>query len=256
MMKVHHLNCACLKPVGGKLFPSVLPEHIVCHCLLIETAHNLVLVDSGLGVRDNQNPKRLGFMSSLLGVTPAPQLTAIEQVKRLGYSPSDVTDLVMTHLDFDHAGGIDDFLGVRVHVSAAEYQACFGSTELRLRQRYKTVRFDHDVKWQIYEESSDWMGFKSAQPQALPKELVCVKLPGHTPGHFGVALETRDGWMLHAGDAYYDRRELERKSMPVGLSLFQKVAHYDYATAMKTQERLRLLENVRVFCAHDPQEMP
>jgi glyoxylase-like metal-dependent hydrolase (beta-lactamase superfamily II) len=82
-----------------------------------------------------------------------------------------------------------------------------------------------------------------------------VSLPGHSPGHCGVALETTSGWMLHAGDAYYDHRELEKKSMPIGLSLFQKVVHFDYSTAMKTQARLRDLENVRVFCAHDPKEL-
>lgn len=254
-MKVHHLNCGCMRPLGGSLFPSVFPEKIVCHCLLIETAHNLILVDSGLGVRDNENPKRLGATRALVGVQRAPELTAIAQIKKLGYSPKDLTDLVPTHLDFDHAGGIDDFPDARVHVSAAEYQACFGSTDFRLRQRYKTVRFSFDVKWQIYEESTEWMGFESAQPKGLPRELVCVKLPGHTPGHFGVALETSNGWMLHAGDAYYDHREIEKKPMPIGLSLFQKVVHDNYKVAMETQARISKLAGVKVFCAHDPQEL-
>lgn len=253
-MKIHHLNCGCLRPVGGKLLPGVFPSQVVCHCLLIETSQRLVLVDSGLGLRDNEDPSRLGAIGGLLGVQRTPELTAVEQIKKLGYSPGDVTDLIPTHLDFDHAGGIEDFPQARVHVSAAEYQACFASRDRRLRQRYKTVRFSHEVKWRIYEESAEWMGFASAQPRDLPSELVCVKLPGHTPGHFGVALQTREGWMLHAGDAYYDRRELEKKPMQLGLSLFQRVAHHDYAAAMKTQEKLRKLENVRVFCAHDPKE--
>lgn len=243
-----------MHPVGGKLLPGVFPPQIICHCLLIETSKNLVLVDSGLGLRDVERPTRLGAMASLLGVERGP--TAVEQIKKLGYSPSDVTDLVPTHLDFDHAGGIEDFPQARVHVSSAEYQAWVSPSDMRLKARYKTVRFSHEVKWQIYEESSEWNGFACAtEIRDLPPELVCVKLPGHTPGHFGVALKDSEGWMLHAGDAYYDHRELTKKPMQIGLTLFQKVAHYDYATAMQTQRKLSELKDVRVFCAHDPSEM-
>ena len=48
-MKIHHLNCGCMCPLGGAFydgFSKGLKAHLVCHCLLIETDRDgLVLVD-------------------------------------------------------------------------------------------------------------------------------------------------------------------------------------------------------------------
>lgn len=240
-MKLHHLNCGCMCPVGGKLLPSVFPREVVCHCVLIETARSLILIDCGLARRD-VSTSRLGFMKTLLGVVPSLERTAYEQVRLAGFSPSDVTDLVPTHLDFDHAGGIEDFPQARVHVSRAEHEACFTSGDIR----YKTVRFSHDVKWQLYESQERWRDFDSAE---LPEGLRAIRLPGHTLGHHGILI----GDLLHAGDAYYDHRELGAQSL--GLRMFQYFAHHSPQIARATHEKLRALKDVRVFCAHDPAEM-
>jgi glyoxylase-like metal-dependent hydrolase (beta-lactamase superfamily II) len=249
-------------PVGGKLLPLVFPRQIVCHCLLIETSTRLILIDTGLGLRDIETPQRLGRVGSLLGIQKDRSKTAFEQVRAAGFSPADVTDLIPTHLDFDHAGGIEDFPGARVHISSAEYQAAFsGGGSFLSRERYNAIRFSHEVKWQIYEEQkgANWNGFNCApRLRDLPEEIVAIKLPGHTPGHFGVALRLDKKWLLHAGDAYYDSRELTKSPMQIGLSLFQKIAHVDYKTAMKTQQKLRALQShpdVKIFCAHDPVEL-
>lgn len=102
-------------------------------------------------------------------------------------------------------------------------------------------------------------------PSIFPRQIVChcllietLKLPGHTPGHFGVAIQPNGQWLLHAGDAYYDHRELTKSPMQIGLSLFQKVVHNDDKAAMKTQQSLRDLQSnpdVEIFCAHDPVEL-
>lgn len=64
-MRVHHLNCGSLRPLGGRLVdgePGLLRTgRMVCHCLLVETEAGLVLVDSGMGLRDVADPAgRLG----------------------------------------------------------------------------------------------------------------------------------------------------------------------------------------------------
>ena len=50
-------------------------------------------------------------------------LTGAEGDGNLGFSPDDVRHIVLTHLDFDHAGGIEDFPNARVHVLAREREA-------------------------------------------------------------------------------------------------------------------------------------
>lgn len=56
-MKIQHLNCILICPLGGKLLDgspeSILQRgHLTNHCVLIESSDELVLVDTGLGLRD------------------------------------------------------------------------------------------------------------------------------------------------------------------------------------------------------------
>ena len=51
------------------------------------------------------------------------QETAKSQIQAMGYSPRDVRHIVLTHLDFDHAGRIEDFPHARVHVMERELES-------------------------------------------------------------------------------------------------------------------------------------
>ena len=144
MRRIHHLNCGSLCPRGGKMFGAgggpFSPAPMCCHCLLIEGEDGLVLVDSGLGVEDVTEPRRLGFMFRAMA---RPKLevaeTALRQVADLGFRPSDVRHVVPTHLDLDHAGGIGDFPAAAVHVFAAELSAA-SNPSLTERSRYCAAR--------------------------------------------------------------------------------------------------------------------
>ncbi len=260
-MKIHHLNCGSMCPPGGKFFPRVFAPEIVCHCLLIEDQKRLILVDTGLGTRDIKDHSRVGWIGKSLGPVFDPRQTAFAQVKALGYSPQDVTDVIPTHLDFDHAGGIQDFPRARVHIAKKELSASRSKTNLAFRQRYRKSQLSGKIQWQEFtlDKGESWNGLEVVREIAgLPPEILLVNLPGHTPGHFGIAVDTGKKWLLHAGDAYYDHRELIEgsKSAP-GLSVFQKLVHTDYSLAKRTQARLTELnqnKSIDVFCSHDPLE--
>lgn len=82
-MKIHHLNCGCMCPLGGAFydgFSKGLKAHLVCHCLLIETDRDgLVLVDTGFGRQDIHTPgSRLsGFFRALNNIQRRDELTAL-----------------------------------------------------------------------------------------------------------------------------------------------------------------------------------
>src|SRR5271154_1507192 len=63
-MRIHHLDCGSMCPLGGRLIGGAggpwAPAPMCCHCLLIEGEDGLILVDSGLGVEDVNRPERLG----------------------------------------------------------------------------------------------------------------------------------------------------------------------------------------------------
>ena len=261
-LKVHHLNCGSMCPLGSHLFPRFFPQEIVCHCLLIEVGQRLVLVDTGLGVQDLQNLKKLGPLTYLLNPVPDLSLTAFEQVKSLGFSPTDVTDLIPTHLDLDHAGGLRDFPHARVHIAKDELRAAQARIRFNDKNRYRPHQWSSATRWQEYDPTQGemWNGFDCVRSlPGLPPEILLVRLPGHTPGHFGVAVKTNDRWLLHGGDAYYDHKELEsREQPPLGLRIFQRIVHTDFQKALSTQRKLRALKkdpSLEVFCSHDAVEL-
>ena len=255
-MRVHHLNCASMRP------PAV-PE-MVTHCLLVETGSELVLVDSGYGTDDiDRTRERLGSVLPLL-LRPALRRseTAIEQVRKLGFDPEDVRHVILTHLDVDHVGGVSDFPWASVHLTRDEVRGAFESASYRERGRFKNLRWARNLDYTTYDPKGDpWFGFPCVRElEGLPDDFLLVSLPGHSRGHAGVALRLGERWLLHCGDAYFHRDEMQPDpSRPRALALFQRFAVVDDATRRRIQEELRRLvqghgDEVEVFCAHDPLE--
>jgi glyoxylase-like metal-dependent hydrolase (beta-lactamase superfamily II) len=257
-MLVHHLNCGTLWPVGGKA--------LGCHCLLIETGQGLVLVDSGFGTEDVARPRpRLAPFFLRFGRIRLDVMdTALEQVRELGFRPQDVQHIVLTHLDFDHAGGIADFPGATVHVLAGEMAAARHRHGFMARRRYRPAQWRAVAKWQEYKAGGEsWFDLPAARPLVgLPPEILLVPLPGHSAGHCGVAVQDGGRWLLHAGDAFFDQSELQasRPRAPRGLGAWQTLMQTDGTARRQSQDRLRDLrerlgERVAIFCAHDLTEL-
>ncbi|AUG77157.1 MBL fold metallo-hydrolase [Kitasatospora sp. MMS16-BH015] len=260
-MTIHHLDCATMCPRGGRALLG--GDHLVGHCLLVEGPEGLVLVDTGFGTADVADPKRLG---PGLTVMSRPRLslarTALHQVRALGHDPRDVRDIVLTHLDPDHAGGLSDFPWARVHVFGEELAAAVVPRNRNERQRYRTAQWAHGPKWVAHEPDGEhWYGFAATRVLDAP-EVLLVPLPGHTRGHSAVAVRSGDSWLLHCGDAYFHHGEADPAvgRAPLGLALFQRALAVDDAARRHNQERLRALRRehereVTLFCAHDPAEL-
>lgn len=247
--------------------PTVLGRgRICCHCLLVEAADRLVLVDTGFGLRDVANPRsRLSpFFLALLSPDFREERTAVRQIEALGFDPRDVRDIVLTHLDFDHAGGLDDFPHARVHLLKAERDHAVARRTWLDRQRFRPEQWHFREQWRVHEPTAGerWLGFECVRELAgLPPEILLVPLAGHTLGHAGVAIDTGGRWLLQAGDAYFWHEEMnaERPRCTPGLAMYQALMDKDRGQRLANQARLRRLAHerkgeVRLFCAHDPIE--
>jgi glyoxylase-like metal-dependent hydrolase (beta-lactamase superfamily II) len=236
---------------------------MVCHCLLIESERELVLVDAGFGLDDVARSRaRLGtFLKLMLRPRLDRSETAIEQIKQLGFDPNDVRHVILTHLDVDHAGGISDFPWARVHVTRDEYRAAFEDSTRAERARYSRLGWARDAIFSCYQAGGEpWFGFECVRGlEGLPEDFLLVPLPGHTRGHAAVAVQLADRWLLHCGDGYFYHGEMECEPyLPRVLSLFQRFC-IDDAARRHNQERLRALAlghggEVQIFCAHDRRE--
>lgn len=263
------MNCGTCCPVGGRLFDGYsrgISAHLVCHCLLIETNDGLVLVDTGYGNQDVTRPRER--LSDFFLALNRPQLrteeTAVAQIRRLGFAPSDVRHIVVTHLDFDHAGGIEDFPNARIHVTAREKEVADqrrGGAFVS-RKRYRPQQWDEAANWSLYPFGGGerWFGFDAVRNlEGLPPEILLIPLAGHTWGHAGIAVQEDDGrWLFYAGDAYFHHGEIngEHRTCPPGLRGYQRLMQVDADARMANQRRVRALSTdhadaVRIFCAHD-----
>jgi glyoxylase-like metal-dependent hydrolase (beta-lactamase superfamily II) len=263
-MRIHHLRCGSACSLPARFIPE-MSRQTICHCLLIETDDGLVLVDAGFGAEDARRPKeRLGgTMAFMLGLTPSDGQATIDQVRALGFDPADVRHIVLTHLDFDHSGGALDFPEATVHVWSTELAATRSPASWPERQRYPRHIIEGIRHWQAHDipDGERWYGFAGVRPlPGLTEEILLVPLPGHMRGHCGVAVQTPDGWLLHAGDAYLGRAEITAPKRSLGHRLWFPSLHLDWRTAMANQQRLRALiqahgDQVRVISAHDPAEL-
>ncbi len=110
-MKLHLIDTGTFKLDGGAMFgvvPKVLWKKLIppddsnriemgMRCLLVETEDRLILVDTGIGNKNNDQ-----FIKYF---SPNDTYLLVYNLKQNGFSTSDITDVILTHLHFDHAGG-------------------------------------------------------------------------------------------------------------------------------------------------------
>ena len=257
-MRVHHLNCGTMCPPAG------IVGRMVCHCLAIETSDGVVLVDTGIGELDVADRRRIGrYFIFFTGARLDGKETMRAQLAGLGIAPDDVRHIVVTHLDLDHAGGLADFPRAKVHVHAVELDAALARATRNERRRYTPAQWAHGPDWARLPVGGEaWHGFSGvAKLPGVAADVLLVPLYGHTRGHCGVAVDGGDGWLLHAGDAYFFHGEVAATPRcPVGLRFFQRLMQVDGKARLANQARLRALAvdaaaKVRVFCSHDAREL-
>ena len=110
-MKLHVINTGNFKLDGGAMF-GVVPktlwnktnpadENNLCNwamrCLLIEDGNRLLLIDNGIGNKQDAKFYSHYFLNG--------NDTLENSLKTAGFSSDDITDMFLTHLHFDHCGG-------------------------------------------------------------------------------------------------------------------------------------------------------
>lgn len=195
-MTVHFLNCfTCNARIPASMRTGMLT-------LLVETRQGLVLVDTGLGTDDYIHKSGILRLFQVLTKVPLdPREAAIRQVERLGYRAEDVRHIVLTHMHFDHCGGLADFPDATVHVHRCEYEAFVGPMLRWTDLAYVRSHIAHQPAFRFYDAGGEkWFDFEAVRLPFDP-EMWLVPLFGHTRGQCGVAIHAESGWLFHIADA-------------------------------------------------------
>lgn len=117
---------------------------------------------------------------------------------RLGVTAEEVEHVILTHLHFDHAGGINLFPAATFHVQHAEYD--FWMHDPVARRPPLRQLADADALAQLAErQDAGRVHLLDGEAEVLPG-IRCVPAPGHTPGLQVVAVRTARGQAVVASD--------------------------------------------------------
>ncbi|MBQ0148386.1 MAG: MBL fold metallo-hydrolase [Flavobacteriaceae bacterium] len=134
-MKLYPIETGYFKLDGGAMF-GIVPKtiwnktnpadannliNLAMRCLLIEDGDRLILIDTGIG--NKQNEKFFSFYY-LFG-----DVTLDQSLAKHGFHRDDITDVFLTHLHFDHCGGAIQWNNSKEFLEPAFKKATFWSNE-------------------------------------------------------------------------------------------------------------------------------
>jgi glyoxylase-like metal-dependent hydrolase (beta-lactamase superfamily II) len=186
------------KPLWARRAPPDERNRIplAMRCLLVETDEATVLVDTGLGNKENEK------FRSIYGVSNEGSPTRLESsLAALGVEPADIDVVVATHLHFDHAGGgttLDAAGAVKPAFPAARYVVSRGEYEYarwdneRVRASYMEANFEPLASAGVLDLVADG--------SEIVPGVSLVATPGHTPHHQSIRIDLGGDTALFLAD--------------------------------------------------------
>ena len=199
---------------------------------LIKGEDDLVVVDAGVSPNTAEERGIAGYVN--------PQ----EMLLRVGVDSREVRNVILTHLHWDHANGINLFPNARVYVQQKEFRF-WTEDPISSRPPFKLV-CDDDTRERMNElEGSGRLVLLKGDNEILPG-IECLLSPGHTIGLQAVAVQTGEGTAVLGSDCGHTFRNYQ-EDWPSALIT-------DLVEWMKTYDRLRswVTSMDLLFPGHDP----
>lgn len=210
-------------------------------CLLVEEGDRLVLIDNGIGEQHDSKFKQIYALDN--------EGWLDRELASHGFSRADVTDLVLTHLHFDHCGGTS-----RLNESTGLYEPQFPNATLWLQRSH--------LEWATHPNDREKASFlpRNVQPIAASGQLKL--LDGDTQLFPGFDLRVVNG---HTEAQQLPVLQYKGRTILYAADLFPTYGHiplpyvmgYDTRPLLTLEERNRFLpwlaENqVVIYYEHDP----
>lgn len=167
-----------------------------------------------------------------------------DALQPLGLKPEDVTDVIVTHMHWDHADGIDLFPKARIWVQKEEYTYYTGEA-WQHKGTHSGIDQD-DVLTLVKLNLEGRVGLVNVDAQEIAPGITCYTGGKHTYQSQYVGVSSREGIVIVASDNMYLYENLD-KHVPIAASL-------DLESNLRAQDRMRqLASNPRLIIpGHDP----
>ncbi|MEN8195143.1 MAG: N-acyl homoserine lactonase family protein [Pseudomonadota bacterium] len=224
---------------------------------VLEHRDGLVLFDAGMdpaiGTDPNYFSSRVGrfFSRKLFRFQIGPNDTLAKKLEGLGYAAADVRKVIVSHLHFDHIGGINEVPQAELLVGNEEWRQLSGPHPERdfiLREhielpgaRWRQIDLapTDDLLFAPFGGCYDVMGDGS---------MILLSTPGHTPGSLSMLVRSR-GFppLLLVGDLTYEVDLLMKDQVPGTGDKTQLRSSFAKVRALRKQ-----LPDLVILPAHDP----
>lgn len=185
------------KPLWSRTTPADEQNRIqlACNCVLVEwhgEGGRRALIEVGHGPKYGEKEQRI------FAIDPADWI--LPNLRAAGVEPETISDVIVSHLHFDHAGGLTQerdgrlfatFPDARVHVQRQEYddaRANFGIMTTTYRDE-NFAPIAGDDRW----------GLVAGEAEIVPGVRPLLT-PGHTRGHHSLVISARDAKLIFVGD--------------------------------------------------------
>jgi N-acyl homoserine lactone hydrolase len=199
--KMHRGEGTGLRRRAKILRKGPMGEPLPIHAWLIEHPEGLLLIDSG----ETHTARSATFAE--FHVTREDELD--RQLEAAGFSPADVTTVVLTHIHGDHIDGLPHVSGATV--LAGEDEIAIARSPMGRLQRAVTRQplppgFDPEP---IALDGPALGSFPASKALTADGRIVAVPTPGHTVGHIAILIVQPDHHVLIGGDTAYDQQQLQ-----------------------------------------------
>jgi glyoxylase-like metal-dependent hydrolase (beta-lactamase superfamily II) len=253
-MKLHTIDTGLFKLDGGAMF-GVVPRSMwerlttpdskgMCtwamRCMLIEDGNKLILIDCGLGNKQEEK-----FFSHY---EPHGEDTLSKSLNKLGFTESDITDVLLTHLHFDHCGGAIKREGDKL--IPAFSNATYWSNEkhwdwaIHPNAREKASFLKENI---LPIQESGQLKFIEDGSTAIHPSVLIKTVSGHTESMLIPHISYKGNTIVYAADLFPSRWHI-----PIPY-----VMAYDTRPLLTLEEKLTFLPNAAennylLFFEHDP----
>ncbi|MDB5495238.1 MAG: hypothetical protein JWP86_2575 [Phenylobacterium sp.] len=240
-MTIRLYGCVCghLDAAGAGMGLATARVRAPMPFYVIEHPDGVALFDCGLhaGLTDPDDVYRKALAGQDMQVELSADELPAARLQALDIDPERVKWVVLSHLHFDHAGGLHQIPNATVVVQKREWAAGFDE-ELAARHFLARPYFDLGHKVVQVDGEHDLFGDGS---------VTCIPSYGHTPGHQSLRVRSEAGDHLLTSDACYFCQVVESRTFPAFADAGAMNRSLDALLA------LREPETVLVF-GHDPEQ--